>query len=152
MGGNWQNYGLLIIVSAGVDYWIATLLASRNDEIWFFFILLLLVPIFFLLKFSLIRLILWFFIQRIQTRGQIHDYLLTNDFPKPDEFELSSLNGPEEYLERLMQEEGVTDKKKHDVAKTLGMVHTLNQSQQVIAKLTWSIDFLKAMKNFASFR
>lgn len=150
MTNYWRSFGLLIFVSACFDYWIATLLASRDEEVWFLFSLLLLAPIFFSLKSGVVRLVVWYFFQRCQQRSQMLDYLRKHDFPKPDEFETANLNGPEDYLERLSQDESVSASKKQEIDRTIGVVQGLNQTQRTITKLIWSLDFHHALKRYAN--
>lgn len=150
MNSYWKNIGLLFVVSIGIDYWIATQLASRNEEVWFFFILLILIPMFFLFKSAVIRLFVWYFVQKNENQSQILAYLRKNELPKPDEFEVADLNGPEDYLNRLMEEGKVSNQKKYEIAKTLGVIHTMNQTQQIVAKFIWSKDFLFALKRYGT--
>ena len=149
MSNQSKTYLLLLFASLGLDYWIASFLASGTDDVWFYFWLLLLIPAFFAMKTNLIRLVLWLLLVRHQDEKEIFQMLVDNDFPAPNEYELVDLNGPEDYLRRTMDDYNLSDETRKLSTLSVGGISWMNASNQFLGKIFWSKTFLKAMRRYS---
>jgi len=149
MNPYWRNLIILLVVSLGVDYWIATLLASNESEVWFFFILLLLIPLFYTLKSTVVRTATYFLFMRQQMIDEIFNTLVSQKWPRPTDYQVSGL--AEDYVSDIVDDDELTQEQRMRAAITHGYVTCMDTSQLVLAKFFWSSSFKAALKKYDNF-
>lgn len=140
-----KNYFFVFIAALGIDYLIASYFSGDNKENFLiYFALLSLIPIFFLIKSTLIKITVWYFFVRDNAIKEFIDEFIKNSWPKPNwDYAIGS-----DYLSDVILDESADVKVRICAAKILGADEALNSTQQILNAFFMNNALKNAIKRY----
>lgn len=126
----WPKYLIMLSVVFGVDYMIASFFAGNNkDDVWLYFTLLLVIPLFFAIKTTIVRVLLWLVMERSEAIANLVIEFSRNEWPKPRwNYDVAT-----DYLHDVMYNSDLNDDIRVLAAQMYGEHNALFATQQVVS-------------------
>lgn len=130
---------LILLVVLGVDYLLATQLASDSNEVWTWFLILMIVPLVFAIKAAVIRLVMWkFYLKKISV-----DYYL-NLFQKQKWPRWGFCSDAEDYLTDVIEDSNENIDVRITASKIYGEIRSNAENQRLVSYLLMNSAIKKA--------
>lgn len=126
----WTKYLIMLAVVFGVDYMIASFFAGNSkDDVWLYFTLLLVIPLFFAIKTTIVRVLLWLALERGEAVANLVSEFSRNSWPKPQwNYDVAT-----DYLHDVMYNTEVSDEVRVLAAQMYGEHNALFATQQIVS-------------------
>jgi hypothetical protein len=130
---------LILLVVLGVDFLLATQLASDSNEVWTWFLILMIVPLVFAIKAAVIRLVMWkFYLKKISV-----DYYL-NLFQKQKWPRWGFCSDAEDYLTDVIEDSNENIDIRITASKIYGEIRSNAENQRLVSYLLMNSAIKKA--------
>lgn len=130
---------LILLVVLGVDFLLATQLASDSNEVWTWFLILMIVPLVFAIKAAVIRLVMWkFYLKKISV-----DYYL-NLFQKQKWPRWGFCSDAEDYLTDVIEDSNENIDVRITASKIYGEIRSNAENQRLVSYLLMNSAIKKA--------
>jgi hypothetical protein len=140
----WKNSAITMVAAIAIDYYIATKLASNNDDVWEWFAILMIVPLVFVIKAALIRIVLWKVFLKKDMVAAYEEMFIQASWAKPS----TDYQDAEDYLIDVVDDGKNNLAMRLEAAKMYGYLRSLYETQQVVGALQMSSAIKAAMISY----
>jgi hypothetical protein len=141
----WLKYFISLTVIFAVDYLIASFFADGNqNDTWIYFAILIFVPILFAIKSSIVRVVLWYFMERKESIDNLVELFSSHSWPTPN----WNYQDGKDYLQDVMYNNDLSDDIRIEAAQMYGVQSALAGTQQIMASLMSNNILINAIRRY----